>query len=92
MKTVKDWGIIALPIQVNKKRQGLQDTASHRVGNCVRELAIHLFNEYDKLHASQQILKTLKAVLDKLPEIVERITLDLETLNKIASQRARSKS
>ena len=92
IETVKDWGIIALPIQLNKKRQGLHDTASRRVGNCVRELAIHLFNEYDKLYASQQILKALKVVFDRLPEIVERITLDLETLNKIASQREHSKS
>ena len=92
IETVKDWGIIALPIQLNKKRQGLHDTASHRVGNCVRELAIHLFNEYDKLYASQQILKTLKVVFDRLPEIVERITLDLETLNNIASQCEHSKS
>ena len=92
IETVKDWGIIALPIQLNKKRQGLHDTASHRVGNGVRELAIHLFNEYGKLYASQQILKTLKVVFDRLPEIVERITLDLETLNNIASQCEHSKS
>lgn len=92
IETVKDWGIIALPIQLNKKRQGLHDTASHRVGNCVRELAIHLFNEYDKLYASQQILKTLKVVFDRLPEIVERITVDIETLNNITSRREHSKS
>ena len=87
IQTVEDWGIIAYPIQLNKKRQGLYDSASHRVERRVQQLAIHLFNEYDKLHASQRILNMLQAVFDGLPEIIERITADLETLNKIAEQR-----
>ena len=87
IQTVEDWGVIAYPIQLNKKRQGLYDSTSHRVERRVQQLAIHLFNEYDKLHASQRILNMLQAVFDGLPEIIERITADLETLNKIAEQR-----
>ncbi|MDE0087378.1 MAG: Hsp70 family protein [Candidatus Poribacteria bacterium] len=85
--TVKDWGIIAQPIQENKRRQGLRYTASHDVSERVRILAIVLANEYDKLNSSQQILKTLKEVFADFPEITERITADLETLNKITQQR-----
>ncbi len=87
IKTIKDWCIIAQPIQLNKKRQGLRHAASHNVSKRVRLLAIFLINEYDKLESSQKILKTLKEVFTEFPEITERITADLETLNKITQQR-----
>ncbi len=86
-QTVIDWGIIAQPIIINKKRQGLEHTACQKVSERVRLLTIFLYNEYDKLKSSQQILKTLKEVFAEFPEIDERITADLETLNKIAKQR-----
>ena len=87
IEIVKEWGGITRPIQLKKKRQGLYDTASNRVGNRVREFAIHLFNEYDKLRSSQQILTSLQEVFNEGSEIVEGITADLETLNKIAEWR-----
>ncbi len=83
IQTVKDWSIIAQPILLKKKRQGLRHEASHHVADRVRQLAIFFFNEYDKLYFSQQILKTLKDVFAAVPEIDERITADLEKLNKI---------
>ena len=87
IETVKDWGIIALPIQLNKNRQGLRHSASHDVADRVRQLAIHLFNEYDQLDFSQKILNVLQEVFTEIPAIAERITADLETLNKIAERR-----
>ena len=92
IQTVKDWSIIAQPILLKKKRQGLRHEASHHVADRVRQLAIFLFNEYDKLYFSQQILKTLKDVFAAVPEIDERITADLEKLNKIAEQREQKKN
>ena len=89
--TVKDWDTIAQPIQLNKNRQGLRHNASHDVADRVRLLAIFLFNEYDKLYFSQQILNTLKEVFAEVPEINDRITADLEILNKIAKQREQPK-
>ena len=87
IQTVKDWSIIAQPILLKKKRQGLRHETSHRVETCVRQLAIHLFNEYDKLNFSQQILNTLKEVFTNVPEINDLITVDIETLKKIANLR-----
>ena len=87
LQTVKDWGIIALPIQLNKNRQGLRHNASHDVADRVRQLAIHLFNEYDKLDFSQKILNVLQEVFTEIPAITERITADLETLSRIAEHR-----
>ena len=84
LQIVKDWDVIAQPIQLNKNRQGLRHNASHDVANRVRQLSIFLFNEYDKLDFSQQILNVLQEVFTEIPEITERITADLETLNRIA--------
>ena len=85
--TVKDWGIIAQPIQLNKKRQGLRHADSQDISKRARLLAIFLFNEYDKLDAATQILKTLNEVFVEFPDITERITADLKTLKKISQQR-----
>ena len=91
LQAVKDWDVIAQPIQLNKDRQGLRHNASHDVADRVRLLAIFLFNEYDKLYFSQQILNPLKEVFAEVPEINDRITADLEILNKIAKQREQPK-
>ena len=91
IQTVKDCGFIAYPIQLNKKRQGLRHDASHHVADRVRQLAIHLFNEYDKLDFSQKILNVVQEVFTEIPAIAERITTDLETLNKIAKRREQQK-
>ena len=87
LQTVKDWDIIAQPIQLSKDRQGLRHNASHDVADRVRLLAIYLFNEYDKLNLSQQILNVLQEVFTEISAISERITADLETLNRIAERR-----
>ena len=87
IETVKDWNAIAQPIQLNKNRQGLCHDASHDVAERVRQLAIFLFNEYDKLGFSQKILNVVKEVFREIPAIAERITADLETLNRIAERR-----
>ncbi len=87
LQTVKDWNVLAHPIQLSKSRQGLRHDASHDVADCVRLLAIFLFNEYDKLYFSQKILNALQEVFAEIPAIAERITGDLETLNRIAQLR-----
>ena len=87
IQIVKDWSIIAQPILLKRKRQGLRHTASHDLSECARRLAIFLFNEYDKLNTSLQILNTLKEIFAVVPDIDERITADLQRLNKIVIQR-----
>ena len=92
LQTVKDWDIIAQPIQLNRNRQGLRHDASHDLADRVRLLAIFLFNEYDKLYFSLQILNALKEAFAEMSEINDRITADLEILNKIADQREQKKN
>ena len=87
IQAVKNWQIMAQPILLKKKRMGFHDDASHSVAMKVRQLAIYLYNEHDKLGISQQILDMLREVFAEVPTITERLTADLETLNKIAEQR-----
>ena len=91
IQAVKNWHIMAQPILLKKKRMGFRDSESHRVAMDVRRLAIYLINEHDKLYISQQILIMLQEVFAEVPEIVERITSDLETLNKKVEQREEKK-
>ena len=87
LQTVKDWDVLAHPIQLIKSRQGLRHDESHDVADRVRLLAIFLFNEYDKLYFAQKILNVLQEVFTEIPAIAERITADLEALNRIAERR-----
>lgn len=92
IQAVKNWHIMAQPIILKKERMGFHNSDSYRVAMDVRRLAIYLFNEHDILYISLQILNMLKEVFAGMSEIVERITTDLETLNKIAEQRKQKKS
>ena len=87
LQTIEDWYMMVQPIQLSKNRQGLRHNASHNVADRVRLLAIYLFNEYDELDRSQEILNMLKGVFTGILEIAERITANLETLNRIAERR-----
>ena len=49
IRIVKNWDVVAQPIQVSTKSRGLGHEASTRVAHKVRDLAIHLFNQHDKL-------------------------------------------
>ena len=89
MEAVKNWDAVAQPIQVRKKIQGLRHEESYNVAGRVRELAVHLFNEYDKLGVSRQLINMILDMFAEVPEIVELINKDEEALNKIAEERAR---
>ena len=80
IQTVKEWDIIAQPIQLSKRSRGERHTASFEIAWRVRDLAIYLFNEYGKLDFSQQIMNMLKKVFAEVIEVDERITEDLKAL------------
>ena len=71
IQTVKIWDVIAQPIQVSKKSQGLPHDASSRVARRLRDLAVHLFNEYDKLNFSRQLTNMLQEVFAEIGEVAE---------------------
>ena len=82
IQAVKEWDTIAQPIQLSKKSRGERHTPSFEIAWRVRNLAIDLFNEYDKLDFSRQIINMLLEVFAEVPEIVEQITEDSRALEE----------
>lgn len=87
IQVVKDWDSIAKPIQISTKSRGLNHDASNRVAGIVRGLAIHLFNEHDKLDFSQQLTNMLQKVFADVINVAERTAEDAEKLDEIAKER-----
>ena len=84
IQTVKEWDTLAQPIQLISKSRGERHTDSIEIAWQIRELAIHLFNEYSKLDFSRQITNMLKEVFAEVPEIAEQIAGDLIKLEEQA--------
>jgi len=89
IQVVKNWDIVAQPIQVSTMSRGLAHEASHRVAGTVRDLAIHMFNEHGKLDFSQQLTNMLQEVFAEVVEVAERTAEDADALGEIAEQRVR---
>lgn len=84
IQAVKHWDTIAQPIQVSTKSRGLYHGASHSVAHLVRELMIHMFNEYGKLNFSRQLTNALQEIFTEVGEIAERFAEDADALGEIA--------
>ena len=87
IQVVKNWETVAHPIQVIKKSKGLSHEASYLIVGHVRELAVNLFKEYDKLDFSRQLINMLQEVFTEHDELTERIAEDVKTLDEIAEER-----
>ena len=90
IQVVKDWDTVAQPIQVSAKSRGLDHDASHRIAKLVRGLAINMFNKHDKLDFAQQITSMLQEVFAEVGEVAERTSKDVDALDDIVEERARS--
>jgi len=86
---VKNWDTVAQPIQVSAKSRGLDHKASHRIAALVRNLAIHMYNEHDKLDISRQLTSMIQEVFAEVGEVAEITAKDADTLDEILEQRNR---
>lgn len=89
IQVVKNWDLVAQPIQVSTKSRGLNHDASIRVAKTLRNLAIYMFNEHGKLELCQQLTNMLQDVFAEVVEIAELTANDADTLEDLAEQRAR---
>ena len=87
IQVVKNRDTVAYPIQVIKKSKGLSHEASYLIAVHVRELAVNLFKEYDKLDFSLQLINMLQEVFTEHDELTERLAEDVKTLDEIAEER-----
>ena len=85
---VNNWHAVAQPIQINKKIKGLIHEDSRRVAWRVRDLAIHLFNDYNKLSFCQKLIVILQAAFADVIEVSEVLANDIRQLEKITGVRA----
>lgn len=81
IQAIKSWAAISQPTQLNE--------SNYRVALPVRELILYLWNKHGKLDLALQLTNVLLEVFAGVPEIDERLHEDLETLDKIAEERAR---
>ena len=89
IQVVRNWDLVAQPIQVSTRSRGLDHTASHQMAGLVRGLAIHLFSEHGQLAFSQQLTNMLQEVFAEVGEVAERIAEDADVLDEIAKERLR---
>ncbi len=85
---INNWHAVAQPIQINKKIKGLLDEDSRRIAWRVRDLAILLFNDYNKQSLGQQLIALLQSVFADVVEISEVLAKDTEALERITGVRA----
>jgi len=83
---VKNWDLVAQPVQVSKKSQGMPHTASHDLAMLLRELAVHLNNVHGRVDLAQELTRTIQEVFAEVGEVAERAAEDANTLTEIAQQ------
>ena len=76
VQTVKTWDTSTQPVEANKA-----------VALVVRSIALHLWNEHQKLDFSMVLILMLFQVFERVPEVSEQLTADWNTLNEINERR-----
>lgn len=91
LQITQNWDNVAQPIQLSMKSRGLDEPLSQKVANTIRSLSIELTNDYGYVELSQKISEALKELFAELPEIVERVEEDIDTLDDLFYQIQESK-
>jgi hypothetical protein len=86
LQMTQNWDNVAQPIQLSMKSRGLDEQLSSQVANTIRLLSIDLTNDYGYVELSQRISESLKELFAELPEIVERVEEDIDTLDDLFYQ------
>ena len=86
-RVVKNWDLVAQPIQVSARSRGLTHDLSQELAHDIRSLAIDLFNDFNFMTIAQRLTELNKEVFAEVDEVVERSIEDSEALEEIAEQR-----
>lgn len=83
IQIVNKWDRVAQPIQLSVKARGLDHDLSYEVAHAIRNLGLDLFNKHDMLDTVNRLTKTLQELFAELPEMLEKLDQDAETLDEI---------
>ena len=86
-RVVKNWDVVAQPIQVSAHSRGLDHALSHEVAGEVRGLAVELYNEYGHLEISQRLIKLIQEVFAEVDRVVDQTEEDAAALDEIAEHK-----
>ena len=89
IQEVKNWDVIAQPIQLSKSSQGSSHDESEALEERVRDLAMHLFDAHDKLNFCMQLIKTLQDAFAEVKNISKHLSVIMSRLNATAQNRER---
>ena len=90
IQEVRDWDVIAQPIQLIKTSQGSSHDESETLARRVQNLVEHLFNPCDKLNLCLPLIRTLQEAFAEVNEISNRFSMLMSRLNETAQERERS--
>lgn len=79
----RNWDNVAQPIQLSMKSRGLDEPLSNQVAKEIRSLGIDLYNSYGYLELSKRISEVLKELFAELPEVLEIVENDINTLEDL---------
>lgn len=84
---LRKWDKIAQPIQVVMKSSGEEHDISRKLADEIRGLGVDLYNQHGMLNVVTRLTQILQEVFAELPEVVERLDQDSETLESLSVQR-----
>lgn len=84
---VKNWDMVAQPIQIAYKRKGQTDQQGTEIGSLIRYVAVvDLYNNGWRTKG-ESLLKIANEVFAEVVNIAERVEEDLDTVEKLAEER-----
>ncbi|MDT3848343.1 MAG: hypothetical protein RPT12_15605 [Vibrio anguillarum] len=87
IRVLRNWDLVAQPIQILYMSQGLKHEMSNNLAYKVRNLSLKLFNEYDYVKLTQRLTHVLQEIFEEDFEFKERSEKDLSDIDDILHDR-----
>lgn len=83
---IKNWQLVAEPIQINTKSHGSEHRKSHEVAMSVRSLCIDMYNNYNQIELSARLIENVKTIFTNVTTVAELINEDIIAIGEIAEK------
>lgn len=88
IQVAHNWVAIAKPIQLSAKSRGITHFASVRIANDIRSLGVNLYNIHHMLVPAEIMTKELLKLFSNVPDVIEALGDDADTIDNLAKTRA----